>query len=176
MYTRGFTILELIIVVGIIAILSAIGLVAISESRTDARNTAVINQMLEYRKALELYHLEFGRYPGPTNPTARATERCIGGTTNCWPGANSLDTYFATEIQAYMARPAHFDQGDNFGSPAYNGCTGTFFNNNASCTDQDFSLFYLLEGSSEDCGEGVYVSAADYQSGRFAMCRMMPPD
>ena len=52
---NGFTLLELLIVIAIIGILSAVVLASLGASRVKARNAAVLSQMDEYRKALDLY-------------------------------------------------------------------------------------------------------------------------
>lgn len=60
---KGFTILELLIVVAIIGIISAVILNVISESRIKSRDSARKAQIQEVLKALELYYTDNGAYP-----------------------------------------------------------------------------------------------------------------
>lgn len=64
---RGFTIVELLIVVVVIAILAAISIIAfqgIQQRTKDSRRYSDINVLV---KALELYKTTYGQYPNPTS-------------------------------------------------------------------------------------------------------------
>lgn len=65
----GFTILELLVVVAIIAVLTAIFVATMSDSREKGRDTARKTQLQEVIKAIELYYSDYGFYPddGTTN-------------------------------------------------------------------------------------------------------------
>lgn len=60
---RGFTIVELLIVVVIIGILAAIVVVAYNGITSRAHHTAVLNDLASIGKKLELYKVENGAYP-----------------------------------------------------------------------------------------------------------------
>ncbi|MEN4545147.1 prepilin peptidase-dependent pilin [Pantoea agglomerans] len=62
-YQRGFTLVELMIVVGIVAILSAIGLPAYQNYLQRAALTDMLQTMVPYKTAVELCAMERG---GPT--------------------------------------------------------------------------------------------------------------
>ena len=65
----GFTIVELLIVIVVIAILAAISVVAYTGVQTRARDSARTDSIAKIKKALELYKIDHGRYPGATaNP------------------------------------------------------------------------------------------------------------
>jgi len=76
MRNKGFTLLELLVVIAIIGILVAVVVVALDDSRRTSRNTAVLSQMYEYRKALELHYTNTGSYPA-TN-ALRTHRYCFG--------------------------------------------------------------------------------------------------
>ncbi len=61
--SRGFTLLELVIVITIIGIISAIVLVALGESRAKGRDGQRAAQTQEFLKAFELYYSDNGAYP-----------------------------------------------------------------------------------------------------------------
>lgn len=176
--TAGFTLLELLIVFGIIALIISIFVASTAQSRINTRNAAVLSQIGEYEKALNLYYADNGAFPGSASVAARKTERCLGEGPNnngCWTGAGSADSYLtAALVPGYMSELPGFDQG-NLGSPAYNGCTGTYFNDNANanCTTDDFSLFFLLEGINQDCAR-YHQSDPNYRAsdGDYTLCRM----
>ena len=61
----GFTLVELLIVVIIVAVLAAIVVPQFSTSTLDAKEAALRSTLLEMRNAIELYyHQHNGRYPG----------------------------------------------------------------------------------------------------------------
>jgi len=60
---RGFTLIELIVVVGIIALLTSVIVVSLSASRLKARDGGRKFQVQEILKALELYYSDNGIYP-----------------------------------------------------------------------------------------------------------------
>jgi len=59
----GFTIVELLIVVVVIAILAAISIVAYSSIQQRARDSQRMSDIKTLAKALELYHADHGVYP-----------------------------------------------------------------------------------------------------------------
>ena len=85
-YTKGFTLLELLVVIAIIGVLSAVVLASLNSSREKASNSAILSQMNEYQKALELYYSDTGVYPHNWSNALRARVLCLGdgvGTTDC---------------------------------------------------------------------------------------------
>lgn len=67
--TSGFTIVELLIVVVVIAILAAISVVAYTSIQERARDSIRADAMAKIERALELYKTDHGRYPSATaNP------------------------------------------------------------------------------------------------------------
>jgi len=66
---HGFTILELLVVVAIIAVLASIILVSFTEVRLKSRDTKRISDMREIEKALVLYQDNIGIFPISINET-----------------------------------------------------------------------------------------------------------
>jgi prepilin-type N-terminal cleavage/methylation domain-containing protein len=60
---RGFTLLELLVVITCIAILATVIVVATAPARARARDSKRIQDIRQTRNALELYHLDHGTYP-----------------------------------------------------------------------------------------------------------------
>lgn len=66
---RGFTIVELLIVIVVIAVLAAITIVAYNGVQTRARDNIRSDAISSIKRALEVYKVDNGRYPSATaNP------------------------------------------------------------------------------------------------------------
>lgn len=78
---RGFTIVELLIVIVVIGVLAAIAIVSYNGIQQRARNIQVIAGVESYHKAIRSYHSVNGAYP--------TTAGCLGDgypTNRCWEG------------------------------------------------------------------------------------------
>jgi prepilin-type N-terminal cleavage/methylation domain-containing protein len=70
-YKRGFTMIELLVVIGIIGILSTVLFLGATEAREDAWNKKIKAELQNVQVALELYKADEGEYPVPqTNGNA----------------------------------------------------------------------------------------------------------
>lgn len=63
---KGFTIVELLVVVVVIAILAAISIVAYNGIQSAAQESSVKHDMRNIAKQLEIYKVDQGRYPSST--------------------------------------------------------------------------------------------------------------
>jgi prepilin peptidase dependent protein D len=70
---RGFTLIELMVVIGIIAILSAIGIPAYQNYLRKAALTDLLQTFVPYRTAIELCALDHGGLTPCDDSTAAAT-------------------------------------------------------------------------------------------------------
>jgi general secretion pathway protein G len=69
MRSRGFTILELLVIIAIIAILASAILVSLNGTQEKARDTRRMEDMSSLQKALQLYMIGNGHYPVETSTT-----------------------------------------------------------------------------------------------------------
>jgi len=69
---KGFTLIEILVVVAIIAILSSVVLVGLGPTRRIGRDARRISDLRQVQNGLELYFNKCGYYPG----TAQATSLC----------------------------------------------------------------------------------------------------
>ncbi len=66
---KGFTLVELLIVVIILAILAAIVVPQFASTTTDARSASLDTTLSNMRAAIDLYYQQHGVYPGNSNAT-----------------------------------------------------------------------------------------------------------
>jgi len=83
---KGFTIVELLIVIVVIGILAAITIVAFNGVQQRAQTATKVEALASYVKGLGLHAVQNGTYPG-----SQATV-CLDGTSTCWAGANAAQS------------------------------------------------------------------------------------
>lgn len=76
---RGFTIIELLVVISIIALLASVIMVSLGESRKKARDARRASDIHEIQTALALYYIDCHRFP--TALTLTANNGCGSGIT-----------------------------------------------------------------------------------------------
>jgi prepilin-type N-terminal cleavage/methylation domain-containing protein len=87
-FGAGFTLIELMVVVAIIALLSSIVLVSLSSARNKAKEARVQTEIHNIKLALEEYNTQYGGYPNPNPGTA--TAYCIGSDQCAFPGYTNI--------------------------------------------------------------------------------------
>ncbi|NCU43236.1 prepilin-type N-terminal cleavage/methylation domain-containing protein [Candidatus Falkowbacteria bacterium] len=65
---KGFTLVELLVVVAIIGILAAVSVVALNTARARARDSRRVADVRQMQTALELYYNDEGTYPASAAP------------------------------------------------------------------------------------------------------------
>ena len=167
MQRRGFTIVELLIVIVVIAILAAITIVAYNGIQTRANNTTIIDAASKSIRMIQAYVAANGAYPYTGGNT------CITTSTGCNDGFSDFSTAattFDTNISTVGTVPR---------SVPFNGslAKGIRYNYLSSRTVdgniQPVVIQYFLAGSSQQCGvagvlTGTWAAPTSSTTGYFS--------
>ncbi len=185
----------------IIGILAVVVLASLNVSRDKADNAAILSQMNEYEKALNLVYSDLGVYPiafGSQSDAFRhrkvcigdgAVGRCLGSISeaNPAPAGNLLYTEMA-KYMSQLPRQEFTSGGVAYSSPALSGCvihdpaqpTSPTNQSNpdqvgkqAVCQPRHYSVWFILKGANEYCGEAVVADATFGAGNDLTLCRAL---
>lgn len=103
---RGFTIVELLIVIVVIAILAAISIVTYTGVQTRVKVTKSIADLTEINKIIKMYHTEHGQYPATPS--------------NNWVWSNDNPTGYVPNVVPNIVQKLPVTSGSMTGSPSSN--------------------------------------------------------
>ncbi len=112
---KGFTLVELLVVISIIALLGSIVFTALNSARARSRDARRVADIRQIQLALEMYYDTNGSYP--------AAAPWTGGTGNCW--GTVTDNYIPGLAPAYIPTLPLDPKPTNCGSVYLYGSTGT---------------------------------------------------
>lgn len=147
---RGFTIVELLIVIVVIGILAAIIIVAFNGVQSRARDSDRIATLNQLQKALEMYYANEGRYPQIAH--GLGYESSCGSQTDDWGHCDRLKALtdalepYAKFDPAELSVPVSTDRYMAYDSQSDDGY-------------QTYGLMVILEGSGGANDGGYYSNA-----------------
>ena len=171
MNKKGFTLLELLVVVLIIGILAAIALPQYKMAVTKAKVASILPLMRRWKDALAEYKLQHGDYDvedasylgvnWPSDWTDRSGENSCGDSLRCkndyWECRANVDTdgrvLCSHENDNWDFNIQMFQQDDAWGEEYFGKtiCRGTGKEGNKICKALGGKLIELIGGDEEDC-------------------------
>ena len=146
--TSGFTIVELLIVIVVIAILAAISVVAYTGVQARAKDSARIAKVNDIAKALELYKIDEGQYP--PIPDGNSGETSCGSQTENWGQCDRMK-HLADYLDPYMKLdPTSL-------SSATQGIYTYYYNSASGNGYQSYGFRVRLEGAGGQSDGGYYA-------------------
>jgi prepilin-type N-terminal cleavage/methylation domain-containing protein len=146
---RGFTIVELLIVIVVIAILAAITIVAYNGIQTRAENTKTTQAVAQYVKAIHAYAISNDTYPIEVSyPCLGTAATCgkVSGATNCLgSGLAANQSSFDTKIKSILS--ALPEPSTQVISCNGNFAQGAYFVKNDTGLGKTAQLMYFLRGN-----------------------------
>jgi prepilin-type N-terminal cleavage/methylation domain-containing protein len=165
MKQKGFTIVELLIVIVVIAILAAITIVAFNGIQQRAKLAQVQSGVSQYVKALMQYSVENQSYPIAAN--TGSSMACFDGVNDCNGAANAASTAaLSTAMRKYLPQDPVFPEPTN---------SSILMQWSSSLK---FYIYFLQDGT----GECVSVSGTTLGTNAIAgngtqrVCRLQLPD
>jgi len=155
----GFTIVELLIVIVVIAVLAAISIVAYNGIQDRTRISKIAATVTAYRKALIQYATVNGTYPVNSNAYQCLGEGYTGGV--CWNGNASEWTAWNNLLRPYMGNATPLPTVD---TAAVGNFTGAMFVNHthASVTldgqQYRYYIWYVIPGAGAKCPVGPVLT------------------
>jgi prepilin-type N-terminal cleavage/methylation domain-containing protein len=95
---RGFTLVELLVVISIIALLLSIVLASLNSARAKARDTRRMVDISQIQAAIEIFHINNGYYPGEGNCTGPSGYWCTS-TCWCWDDLTQAGSYLYKDLK-----------------------------------------------------------------------------
>ncbi len=133
-YRKGFTLIEILIVVAIIAILASIVIVGLGPAQQSGRDARRLSDIQGIQNGLELYYQKCGFYPNAIDNTTA----CPGDTSNDFPGM--VTAVVGSGVIASASNipndPSYPHQSYFYGSP-----DGTSYTLGATLENQNNSVF-----------------------------------
>ena len=149
----GFTIIELLIVIVVIAILAAITIVAYNGIQQRAKNTAIINAASQTLKSIQAYYTSEGSYP------VTDTYVCVTTTSGCVEPSGTVhagNSTFDANITKVASVPRSVPNTSSVGTGiTYHHASNRLYNGSLRAV----LLMYFLDGQNQQCGLSSVMSA-----------------
>lgn len=165
----GFTIVELLIVIVVIAILAAISIIAYNGIQTRAKDVSRVAKINDIAKALELYKADKGEYPRVLD--ASSSESVCGSQTENWGHCDRLK--LLTDALAPYASVELL----SLSNAANNGIHLFYYTTQAIDNYQTYGIYMLVEGDAGKNDGGYFANMYEVgQKPRYCMSKYTGTD
>lgn len=147
---NGFTIVELLIVIVVIGILAAITIVAYNGIQSKARDAQRVSDVDLITKALEIYYIDNGRYPGSPAETGGSTTINSGWSTTADASWSRLIDTLSPYISGIGKDPTSTPGASIVSGVGYN--YAYFASTSGYCGAAPYQMYllvYKMEGSAQ---------------------------
>lgn len=142
---RGFTIVELLVVIVVIAILASIAIVSYTGIQQRAANAVIVSSAKQSLQLIQLYRITTGNYP------AYGVTACITFASGCQESGGPIgeDSDFTSNLSSVGTPPASVpSKGTSRNGIMYSERPGRSFNGEARTA----IIYYYLNGIEQQCG------------------------
>ncbi|MEK7617293.1 MAG: type II secretion system protein [Patescibacteria group bacterium] len=167
--SKGFTLVELLVVISIIAILTTIGLVLFSSAQKSARDAKRIADLNAVRNALELFYNQTGKYPMSAGHATWSGHwanfsQCLETGTGCGFTISNYSPVIAKVPQDPLRKASDPFADDKTYYPGYpTGCDGQSYRLAAYLETNSQVLQTDLDGSFYHNNGGCDETSSDYR-------------
>lgn len=165
-FQKGFTLIELMVVIAVIGILAAIALVALTGVQKSARDSQRKSDLSTYRTALARYYTDNEGYPGVPGGAPGCLYTCNDNTGGQWAVFSNPGPLTPSYLPSILKDPQQSQIGSCLRSPgAYNQCN--YLYRSPTPSGNNTAQGYVLETYLENLvnGQGVYFLKSDGTSG-----------
>ena len=162
----GFTLIELLVVISVIALLSSIVFATLNSSRGKARDSRILQQYAQYKKAIILFSNETGHVPTSSGL------KCLSDTSDNLCGYNNAwgeDPNVHSDLSKYMSSFPSTEVIQVSGGSTWEGyvysCRVT---TNGECTKA--RVYYVLHDTNANCAGGYTVQVNNWVGGGTTIC------
>jgi len=136
---RGFTLIELTVVIALVMILSAVGLGSYSQSTIKAKDTQRKNDINQMVKAIESFNNDVGRYPlsADGEDSMHCYTKIAGVVTNYVCSDGRLSAVIDGAPSVYITIPADPDPGQSYAYVSSDGASFAFYASMQNTSDRD---------------------------------------
>lgn len=102
--SKGFSLIELLVIISIISLLSTIILASLDDARKGARDSVRKTDIQTLRNAIELYSITYGAYPGSLSDLTNLDDISVEPTDPSGGSYNYSNSGFSFELYAELER------------------------------------------------------------------------
>jgi len=157
MNKKGFTLIEILVVIAIIGLLSTLAVVSLNNARSKSRDAKRVSDIKQVMTALELYYADNNGYPSGTSIDIGSSSAAVCLATGSTPGWQTAANCTGTVYMGNVPK-----------NPLPNGYKYTY---NAIGTAA-YTIAFELEGTTGDLAAGCYAGT---QSGISATSSTVCP-